>query len=145
VQGYVVIAVIAVGHRTVVPELRSEYGDAESGQHAGCVHGEAVFLIRASFGEHVDLRLIGRRARHEIDHSAIGVGSVDRGLRPFDDLHALQKIGGNEGEIESAADRVYGDAVDLHQVEIVIAAADEHTGSAAGGTGLADGDARQVP
>ena len=47
-------------------------------------------------------------------------------------------------EIETAADGVHRNPIDLHQIEIVIAPADEHAGHAARAAGLADGDPRQV-
>ena len=70
-------------------------------------------LVRAAFGQQIELRRGARLARHEIDHAAVGVRAVDRRLRAANHLDAVQRFGGDVGEIEGAAESVHRDAIDL--------------------------------
>ena len=144
IQQQVFIVIVAVGDGAVRVQARRRGRDPKTRQPAGARNAEAAFVVAATLRQDVDGGRRVRLARHKVDHAAVGVWPVDGRLRAADHLHAVQRLGGNVREIEIAAEGIHRHAIDLHQVESRISAADEQPGQAPGGPRLAEDQARHL-
>ena len=145
VQQQVFVAITAVGDGAVRRQARRRGRDPETGQPAGAGDAEAPLVVAAALRQDVDGGRRIRLARHKIDGAAVGVWPVDGRLRAANHLHAVQRLGRNVREIEVAAECIDRHAIDLHQVERGVSAADEQPGHTPGGARLAEGQARHFP
>ena len=108
-------------------DAEAEQCQSPRGPRAG--DAEAALGEGAAFGQQVEFGTTRRLARDEIDDAGVGVRSVDGGLRPANHLDVVERFGRNVREIEGAAERIDGDAIDLDQVEVGISAAQEEAGT----------------
>ena len=144
VEHQVLIVIVAIGHRAVVVEARSRGGDAEPGHSGAAGDTKSTLLVSAAFGEDIEVGRGAGFAGDEVDHPRVGILAGRGGLRTANHLDAIQFLGRNVGEIEGPAETIDRNAVDLHQIEIVVAAAQIERGEAAGKPGLADGHPGQI-
>ena len=146
VEQQVFVAVVVVGHQAVGIVARGGDQQAEARHAAGAGDGEAALAVAAAFGEQIQLRRGLGLAGDEIDHAGVRIRSVDRRLRAAHHIDVVHRLAGDVGEIEAqpAAEADHRHAIDLHQAQIGIAAADEQAGHAAGRAGLIERHAGQV-
>src|ERR1035441_2790469 len=146
VEQHVLVAVIVVGHQAIgiVARCRDQQAEARNGPGAG--DGEAALVVAAAFGQYIELGSGFGAARDEIDDTRVGIGAVDGGLRAADDIDMVDGFARDVSEIktQAATETNHRDAVDFHQVQVGIAAAQEEAGHAAGGAGLIERHAGKV-
>ena len=143
---HVFVAVIVVDHQAVIIVVRGGNQQAEAGDGPCSGDGEAALVVAAAFGQDIELRRGARLAGDEIDDAGVGIGAVDGGLRAAHDIDMVHRLAGDLGEIETqaAAESNHRDAVDFHQIQVGIAAAQEEAGDAARGAGLIERHAGKV-
>src|SRR5215472_5112257 len=119
--------------------------DADASRPKPATVPEAVLVVAAAFGEQVELRRCARAAGDEVDDAGVSVRTVNRRLRAADEVDVVDGLAGDVRKIETAAERVDRDTVDLHQREVGVAAAKEQAGDRAGSTRLVERNARNIP
>ncbi len=117
--------VITIGYRAIIIQTRSRRRDAKATQRSRSAQGKTALIVAPALGEHVQRHVLARLARHEIHHTGVRISAIDRRLRSANHFDVIQKIRGNVRKIDVAAKAVDGNPIDLHQAEIVVAAADK--------------------
>ena len=104
---------------------------------AAAARGEAAtFGVDAEFG---DARFAAMS--EELNDAGDGVGAVDGAFGAANDFHFVDVVESDVGEIDRAAGRIDGRAVDENFGEVGVAAVEEDGGGATFRTGAADSDA----